>query len=88
MGDADLHAPTEPAGIFTAGRERTIDLERVPQPDGINEPEMESTMTAVTSLLLVILALGFAAVGLQGFLGWRARMRDGVVDNSLTSKTI
>jgi hypothetical protein len=45
-------------------------------------------MTAVTSLLLMFLALGFGAVGLVGFLGWRARMRDAVVDNSMSSKTI
>jgi hypothetical protein len=36
----------------------------------------------------MILALGFGAVGLVGFFGWRARMRDAVVDNSLTGKTI
>ena len=45
-------------------------------------------MSSVTFLLLMILALGFGAVGLVGFLGWRARMREGVVDNSLSGKTI
>ena len=31
---------------------------------------------SVISVLLAVLGLGFAAVGLVGFLGWRARMRD------------
>jgi hypothetical protein len=30
----------------------------------------------VIYVLLTVLGLGFAAVGLVGFLGWRARMRD------------
>ena len=31
---------------------------------------------SVTSLLAALLAFGFVVVGLVGFLGWRARMRD------------
>jgi hypothetical protein len=35
-------------------------------------------MISVSSLLLTILGLGYGAVGLVGFLGWRARLRSGV----------
>ena len=36
-------------------------------------------MMAVISVLLVILALGFVAVGSVGYLAWRSRMRRDVV---------
>ena len=35
---------------------------------------------SVVFTLVVILMLGFAAVGLVGVLGWRARMRRDVLD--------
>ena len=41
---------------------------------------------SVVFTLVVILMLGFAAVGLVGILGWRARMRRDVLDFDNHSK--
>lgn len=43
-------------------------------------------MGSVIFTLVVILLLGFAAVGLVGIFGWRARMRRDVLDLADQSK--